>query len=186
MRKFKNDELTGYRPPTQWEKEHICLYMARNLKKIRKVMVTGAVLAGISSFALFCTLFMEKISTVRMYMLYGSLLMLFFTGFLKILKRIRWNGIYQTAIQSGAFEIMDCTAFDIDMCTESGSEPVAKIRNKQGQESTCYFSIDYDSAKLVKEDSNLPFYLMKTKIGIEKEELYELFSERKMTNAETK
>lgn len=181
MRKFKNDELTGYRPPTQWEKEHICLYMVRDLKKTRRVMVIGSILALIGSFSMFYALF--KLNTMKMHVLYGILFLLFSAGLLTILKRLRWNRAYQNAIQSGSFEIMDCTAFDIDMCTESGSGPAAKIRNKQGQESICYFSIDHDSAKLVKDNPNLPFYLMKTKIGIEKEELYELFSERKMTNA---
>ena len=177
---MRYNEMDGYRMPTQWEKEHICLYMVRDLRKTRGIMVIGSLLALIGSFSMFYALF--KLNTMKTYVLYGILFLLFSAGFITLIKRLRWNKIYQNAIQSGAFEVMDCTVYDIDISPETGSEPAAKIKNKKGQKSERGYGIDYDSAMLVRENPSLPFVLMKTTIGVEKEELYELFSERKMAN----
>ena len=175
------DKLIGYRKPSEWEKEHVQIYMIQDLRFKRRMMNVGAVFTGIVSFSLFVSLF-EVIQDIKMFFLKIVLFSIFLSVFLGIMIRRRCNQAYKKAnILSGDFSSLDCTIFDIYICTDHPSALV-RIKTKEGQASMNKFTVDRSSANLAQKNPSLPFWLMKTNSG--KEELYELFSQKSFEIAE--
>ena len=174
------NKLIGYRKPSEWEKEHVQIYMVQDLRFKRRMMNVGAVFTGVVSFSLFVSLF-EVIQDIKMFFLEIVLFSIFLPVFLGIMIRRRCNQAYKKAILAGDFSLLDCTIFDIYICTDHPSALV-RIKTKEGQASMNKFTVDRASANLAQKNPSLPFWLMKTNSG--KEELYELFSQKSFEIAE--
>ena len=180
MEQIKKERITGYRKPTEWERSKIQNYMLSELRNTKRRIFTGTILCGLVALSLIVTVITEFSSaSLGMSVVWTTLAMIFTLSFLVLLKRKRWNYILTENIRTGSFEVMDCKAYETDLSGDMVGG-IVKIYTEQGQYCWDSFAMDINSIKECRKNPSLCFLLMKTTCGVEKEELYELFTEKKL------
>lgn len=181
MYQVKKNELTGYRLPNQWEKKKIQEYMLKELARLKRSILIGTVLCGTVEICLIITLVTGfSDSPLGLNIVWTTIAVIFMMGFVTLLRRMRWNRRYIENIRTGSFQVMDCKAYEANPDADIVEGGTVKIHNEQGQYSSDSFTSDFESVKMCRENPSVWFLLMKTTCGVEKEELYELFTERKL------
>lgn len=181
MYQVQKKDLTGYRQPVQWEKKRIQEYMLKELARARRSILIGTVLCGVAEACLFIILVTGfSGSPLGLNIVWATMALVFMMGFLTLLKRMQWNRRYIKNIRTGSFQVMDCKAYEANPDADIVNGGTVKIYNEQGQYSRDSFTADFESVKMCSENPSVWFLLMKTTCGVEKEELYELFTERKL------
>lgn len=181
MYQVKKNELTGYRLPTELEKKKIQEYMMKELARIRRSIMIGTVLCTVVESCLIITLITRfSDSPLGLYIVWTTMAIILMMGFLTLLKRMQWNRRHIENIRTGSFQVMDCKAYEANPDADIVDGGTVKIYNEQGQYSRDSFTADFESVKMCSENPSVWFLLMKTTCGVEKEELYELFTERKL------
>lgn len=180
MEQIKKERITGYRKPTQWERSKIQNYMLSELRNTKRRIFTGTILCGLVALSLIVTVITEFSSaSLGMSVVWTTLAMIFTLSFLVLLKRKRWNYILTENIRTGSFEVMDCKAYETDLSGDMIGG-IVKIYNAKGQYCQDSFAMDMESIKECRKNPSLDFLLMRTTCGVEKEDIYELFTERKL------
>lgn len=180
MEQLKKERMTGYRKPTEWERRKIQQYMLSELRNTKKRIFVGMILCGFVALSLIATVITEFSSAFwGMSAVWTTLAMIFVLGFLTLLKRKRWNHILTENIRTGSFEVMDCKSYETDLSGDMVGG-IVKIYNANEQYCRDSFAMDIESIKKCRENPSLGFLLMRTTCGVEKEEIYELFTEIKL------
>ena len=181
MYQVKKNELTGYRLPAEWEKKKIQEYMMKELARLRRSIMIGTVLCAVVESCLIITLITRfSDSPLGLYIVWTTMAIILMMGFLTLLKRMQWNRRHMENIRTGSFQVMDCKAYEANPDADIVEGGTVKIYNEQGQYSRDSFKADFESVKKSSENPSVWFLLMKTTCGVEKEELYELFTEKKL------
>ena len=180
MEQIKKDQLIGYREPTEWESVRIQNYMLAELKNTKRRIVIGTTFCGLVAFSLAITVFTEFPSApLGLSAIWTTLGVIFTIAFLTLLNRKRWNSILTETVRTGNFQVMNCKAYETDLSGDMVGG-IVKIYTEQGQYCWDSFAMDINSIKECRKNPSLCFLLMKTTCGVEKEELYELFTEKKL------
>lgn len=176
---ISKDQLYGYREPTKEEHDKIWQYVRAHLKKTGRLCnITKSFCLAIDALLILGLFGMEGDYPVCEKIVV-NVLVFFLTVFIFGLNKWKRNDrIFLKKVQTGEFQVLDCSVYQVDFAVDLVNEAVVYIYSNNDQYCNERFTVDYLSAKEWTQKKEVSFLLMKT--VCRKDTFYELFTEKKL------
>lgn len=176
---ISKEQLVGYRVPSMVEQKKIQQYMTMKLNKSKKLWNLLKNLCICFDAVFILGLFgVGGIHLAGEKIVMGGIVFLL-TAFIFLLNKWKQDDrIFLNRLKEGAFQVLDCSVYEVDFVTDLVNDAVVYICTSNGQYCDERFVVDYISAKEWTQQKEISFLLMRAVRG--KDMLYELFTEKKL------
>lgn len=179
MKYVAKAELSGFRRPVRAEAEKMASIVSRRLKMERRVMKIWLAICAFLEAAVLAALTGWRGLAFGETMVMVILAFVMSISLICIYRGLARNQKLLVGLQAGAFEVLDCHAYEAVSSTDTVGSGIIRIYTEQGQYCRDNFLVDLTSVREWPDHRDMKFWLLKCTCGNGNgKPYYQMFSER--------